>query len=151
MADTKLGAVPSHLGLCVADLDRSLRFYCEGLGFETSGSFELDDTALPGLERGLELASPVAMTSTFIELGTMKIELLSYRTPQPHGAPSVDRAQLGFTHLSFYVDDVDAAAARLVEVGGTLLESTRASIGVEIVFLADPDGARVELMAPKPA
>jgi catechol 2,3-dioxygenase-like lactoylglutathione lyase family enzyme len=147
---TELGAVPSHLGLCVADLDRSLRFYCEGLGFEPAGSFELDDTALPGLERGLELASPVAMTSTFIELGTMKIELLSYRSPQPHGAPSVDRAQLGFTHLSFYVDDVDVAATRLVTFGGTLLESTRASVGVEIVFLADPDGARVELMAPKP-
>jgi catechol 2,3-dioxygenase-like lactoylglutathione lyase family enzyme len=144
-------ALPSHLGLCVADLDRSLRFYCEGLGFEASGSFDLDDTAMPGLERGLELPSPVELTSTFIELRTMKIELLSYRNPQPHGAPSVDRAQLGYTHLSFYVDDVDAAAARLVECGGTRIESTRASIGIEIVFLADPDGARVELMAPKPA
>ena len=24
----------SHIGLCVSDLERSLRFYCEGLGFE---------------------------------------------------------------------------------------------------------------------
>ena len=24
----------SHLGICVSDLERSVRFYCEGLGFE---------------------------------------------------------------------------------------------------------------------
>src|SRR5471030_2364647 len=24
---------PSHLGLCVGNMERSLRFYCEGLGF----------------------------------------------------------------------------------------------------------------------
>ena len=24
----------SHVGICVSDLERSLRFYCEGLGFE---------------------------------------------------------------------------------------------------------------------
>jgi catechol 2,3-dioxygenase-like lactoylglutathione lyase family enzyme len=24
----------SHLGLCVSDLERSLRFHCDGLGFE---------------------------------------------------------------------------------------------------------------------
>jgi catechol 2,3-dioxygenase-like lactoylglutathione lyase family enzyme len=144
-------AVPSHLGLCVAGLERSLRFYCDGLGFERSDAFDLDDTSLPGLDRGLELVAPVAVTSQFVQLGTMKIELLHYRTPAPHGAPSADRGQLGFTHLSFFVDDVDVAAARLVDFGGTIIEGTRANLGVDIVFLADPDGARVELMAPKPS
>ncbi len=143
-------AVPSHLGLCVADLERSLRFYCDGLGFEPSAAFELDDTTVPAIARGLELDGPVSVTSQFVQLGAMKIELLHYRTPQPTGRPSNNRAQLGFTHLSFHVDDVDAAAARLVGYGGTILPDTRADVGVEIVFLADPDGARIELMAPKP-
>ena len=142
--------VPSHLGLCVADLERSLRFYCDGLGFERSVAFDLDDTTVPGIERGLELHAPVSVTSQFVQLGAVKIELLHYRTPQPTGTPSSNRAQLGFTHLSFHVDDVDAVAARLVEYGGTILPDTRANVGVEIVFLADPDGARIELMGPKP-
>src|ERR1700722_1665649 len=28
----------SHLGVCVSDLDRSVRFYCEALGFEKAES-----------------------------------------------------------------------------------------------------------------
>ena len=32
---------PSHTGLCVTDLDRSLRFYCDGLGFEKANTYHL--------------------------------------------------------------------------------------------------------------
>ena len=148
---TTIGAVTSHIGLCVTDLERSLRFYCEGLGFEKVLSYVLDDTMLPGLDRSLEVSSPVAVTSQFIQLDGLKIELLGYTSPTPTGTPSTSRGTIGITHMSFYVDDVDVAAARLVELGGTIIESTRATLGIEIVFLADPDGARVELMAPKPA
>ena len=145
-----VSAQTSHIGLCVTDLERSLRFYCDGLGFTKVLSYELDDTMMPGLDKGLEVASPVAVTSQFVELDGLKIELLAYRSPAPSGEPSSSRGTIGMTHMSFYVDDVDAAAARLVECGGTIIESTRVSLGIEIVFLADPDGSRVELMAPKP-
>jgi catechol 2,3-dioxygenase-like lactoylglutathione lyase family enzyme len=148
---THIGAQTSHIGLCVTDLERSLRFYCDGLGFTKVLSYDLDDTMLPGLDRSLEVASPVALTSQFIQLDGLKIELLAYRNPSPSGTPSSSRGTLGMTHMSFYVDDVDVAAARLVELGGTIIDSTRASLGIEIVFLAHPDGARVELMAPKPS
>jgi catechol 2,3-dioxygenase-like lactoylglutathione lyase family enzyme len=148
---THIGAQTSHIGLCVTDLERSLRFYCEGLGFTKVLSYDLDDTMLPGLERSLEVTSPVVLTSQFIALDGFKIELLAYRSPTPSGTPSTSRGTLGMTHMSFYVDDVDIAAARLVELGGTIIPTTRANLGVQIVFLADPDGARVELMAPKPA
>ncbi|MCU1387864.1 MAG: Glyoxalase/bleomycin resistance protein/dioxygenase [Ilumatobacteraceae bacterium] len=148
---THVGAQTSHIGLCVTDLERSLRFYCDGLGFERVLSYVLDDTMLPALGCSLEVSSPVALTSQFIQLDGMKIELIEYRTPTPTGSPSTSRGTVGLTHLSFYVDDVDASAARLAELGGTIIESTRASLGIEIVFLADPDGVRVELMSPKPA
>jgi glyoxylase I family protein len=147
---TGISAQTSHIGLCVADLERSLRFYCDGLGFAKVLSYELDDTMMPGLDKGLEVSAPVAVTSQFIELDGLKIELLGYRSPTPTGEPSSSRGTIGMTHMSFYVDDVDVAAARLVECGGTIIESTRVSLGIEIVFLADPDGSRVELMAPKP-
>ena len=46
---------------------------------------------------------------------------------------------------------MDAEIARLVECGGTVIEKTRTKMGegaesVELVFIADPDGVRVELM-----
>jgi catechol 2,3-dioxygenase-like lactoylglutathione lyase family enzyme len=137
---------PSHVGLCVSDLDRSLRFYCEGLGFEIAERYELDSKEAVGLDIALEVEGHVQVVSQFIRSGGMAIELLGYGTPPPHGRPSNSRGLLGLTHLSFYVDDVDAAAAHLVSLGGTILPETRQSPGIELVFLADPDGVRVELM-----
>jgi glyoxylase I family protein len=139
---------PSHIGLCVTDLDRSLRFYCEGLGFTRAEGYDLDEQMLAGLDRALEVASPVKLRSQMITNGELKIELLHFTEPGPTGAPSATRGQIGFTHLSLFVDDVDAVAARLARLGGTVLRETRTQLGYEVVFVADPDGARVELMAP---
>jgi len=142
---------PSHIGLCVSDLDRSLRFYCEGLGFERAEGYDLTDAAVPGLDKSLEVPGPVAVRSQMIVRDSMKIELLHYATPAVSGTPSARRNQVGLTHLSFWVNDVDAAAAALVDLGGTILADTRQAPGVELVFLADPDGVRVELMGAPPA
>ena len=139
---------PSHIGLCVDDLERSVRFYCDGLGFEQAEGYDLDDQMLDGIDRALEVSAPVKLRSQMIKLGDLKIELLHFTEPRPTGAASTTRGQIGFTHLSLFVDDVDAVAARLSALGGTVLGGTRAQLGYEVVFVADPDGARVELMAP---
>jgi glyoxylase I family protein len=138
---------PSHVGLCVRDLERSLRFFCDGLGFERAEGYELDSDAAPGLERSLEVAGAVKVVSQFVQNDTMKIELLHFIEPGVGGVPSAARNQVGLTHLSFYVDDIDAAAQHLVDCGATVIDETRASPGIDLVFLADPDGVRVELMA----
>jgi len=132
----------SHLGLCVADVDRSLRFYCDGLGFAPAERFDIDST----YAASLEVAGDVACVSQFIRREGLAVELLGWREPAPVGVPSRSRGQLGLTHLSFYVEDVAATAARLVELGGTVIESTHLRGPFELVFLADPDGTRVELM-----
>jgi catechol 2,3-dioxygenase-like lactoylglutathione lyase family enzyme len=137
---------PSHFGICVSDLDRSMRFYCDGLGFEAGERFDLDSKEAVGLDRGLEVEGHVQVTSQFIRRDGMVVELLGYTTPTPTGRPSTSRGLLGITHLSFYVDELDAAAAHLVVLGATVLEDTRSNPGVDLVFLADPDGVRVELM-----
>ena len=138
----------SHFGLCVSDLQRSLRFYCDGLGFESTTTFEVGNE----FAHTLEVDGDVAVTSHFIARDGVSIELLHYRSPGVHGAPSESRNQLGFTHLSCNVDDVEAVAAKLVDCGGTIVDSTRTTMKLpdgsvnDFVFIADPDGARVELM-----
>jgi predicted enzyme related to lactoylglutathione lyase len=93
----------------------------------------------------------VDLVSQFVRKGTLALELLAYRSPGVTGTPSPRRNQLGFTHLSFAVADVDAAARHLVACGGTLLAATRTGRGdpaaVQIVFVGDPDGVRIELMS----
>jgi catechol 2,3-dioxygenase-like lactoylglutathione lyase family enzyme len=139
---------PSHVGLCVRDLERSLRFFCDGLGFDQVEGFELDNDSAPGLDRSLEVPGRVRVVSQFVQNDTMKIELLHFVEPDVHGTPSAVRNQVGLTHLSFYVDDLEAATQRLVDHGATVIEETRASPGIDLLFLADPDGVRVELMVP---
>jgi lactoylglutathione lyase len=137
----------SHFGICVSDLERSLRFYCEALGFEQAESHEI------GHEFAALMDLPgVAVTSQFIRRGPTAIELLAFTDPAPFG-DGQRRAvnQLGLTHLSFRVDDLAATAARILELGGAVVESSRTKIDLggtplEFVYCTDPDGVRVELM-----
>ena len=135
----------SHFGICVSDMERSLRFYCAGLGFEHYESHTI------GTEFGalMELEGEVVLASRFIRLSGMSIELLQFTSPAPTG----DRSRrpvnkLGLTHLNLRVDDVDAAAERVRDNGGTVLEETRTTFGPELdfVYCTDPDGVRIELM-----
>jgi catechol 2,3-dioxygenase-like lactoylglutathione lyase family enzyme len=134
----------SHIGLCVSDLDRARRFYVDGLGFEDFARFEIDRPVAEVTGEKCDL------TSCFVQKDGLRLELLYFRQPTPTGTPSARRTQLGLTHLSFVVDDVDAAAAELVTFGGSIVEGTRSGNNdpdvVQIIFLADPDGNRVELM-----
>jgi lactoylglutathione lyase len=137
------GLSVSHIGICVSDLGRSLRFYCGGLGFSPAEAHaignEFADT--------LEVPRDVVLTSQFIRREGLSIELLHYASPGTYGRPAESRNQLGITHLSFWVDDLEAAEQRLVESGGRVIEGTRTKgEGIRILFLADPDGTRVELM-----
>jgi len=137
----------SHLGICVSDLDRSLRFYCDALGFEVAESHEI----------GSEFArlmdfSDVSVTSQFIRKGATTIELLAFSDPKPFG-DGERRAvnQLGMTHLSFRVKELEAVAAKIVELGGKRVDSSRTTIDfggtpLEFVYCTDPDGVRIELM-----
>src|SRR3954451_13827684 len=134
----------SHIGLCVRNLERSLLFYCDGLGFERAESYPIDDSFAASLEVG----GVIALTSQMIRRGDVTIELLGWELPEPAGTPSTSRQQLGFTHLSFYVDDVQSTAERLVRLGREMLPNTRLTIpsAIDLVFVAAPDGSRVELM-----
>ena len=137
----------SHAGLCVSDLKRSVRFYTEGLGYEVAEAYDVGDE----VAATLEVPPGVVLRSQMIVKDGSKIELLGWRAPTPHGEPSSTRNQLGLTHLSFHVQDMAVIEAKLVELGASVLESTRTHIDmgkvtIDLLFLADPDGTRIELM-----
>jgi catechol 2,3-dioxygenase-like lactoylglutathione lyase family enzyme len=141
------GPAFSHFGICVTDLEVSLAFYCGALGFEKAESHEI------GSEFAALMDLPgVDVTSQFVRRGPTAIELLAFRDPSPYGERTRRAVnQLGLTHLSFLVDDLPAAAARVVEFGGSVVESSRTTIdlggtALEFLYCTDPDGVRVELM-----
>ncbi|MBM4686426.1 hypothetical protein GS532_22400, partial [Rhodococcus hoagii] len=85
----------SHVGLCVSDLERALRFYRDGLGFTEVAHYELDEQ-IP------EVDAPCSLTATIIEKGGLRFELLAYSKPGVIGKPHHRRNNLGLTHLSFF-------------------------------------------------
>ncbi|MBP1325987.1 catechol 2,3-dioxygenase-like lactoylglutathione lyase family enzyme [Leucobacter exalbidus] len=143
MSNTQFNYRSSHVGMCVRDVAATLRFYVDGLGFKKITEYVVDEQ-IP------EVDAPCSLTATFIERDGMRFELLDYLKPGVIGAPPTRRNQVGLTHISFFADDIDAAAQALTEFGGTIIENTR--VGAEdptlaqYIFLADPDGNRVELM-----
>ncbi|MGI9577310.1 MAG: VOC family protein [Microthrixaceae bacterium] len=141
---------PSHVGLCTPDLDATTRFFVEGLGFEAADGWDLDSETLPGLPAALEVepepGRAVSVRSQMVQRDGFAVELLGYTSPRPSGVPSQSRGTIGLTHLAFWVDDLDACVATALAAGGTLVESTRSNPGVELVFMTDPAGVRIEMM-----
>ena len=135
----------SHVGVCVRDLEHSTRFYCEALGFERAETHTVGDE----FARLMSLDG-VDLTSQFLRRGEQAIELLHFA--EPEAAPGAPRPihTFGLTHLSFLVDDLDAAAERVRALGGVVHDETRTSFGddraLDFVYCSDPDGTRVELM-----
>ncbi len=137
----------SHLGICVSDLERSLRFYCEALDFAPAESHAVGDE----FGRLMELDG-VVLRSQFVRRDAMAIELLHFTSPDPIGdGARRPMNQLGLTHLSVRVDDVDAVAAAVETLGGTVVAGTRTTFelsgtSLDFVYCTDPDGVRIELM-----
>lgn len=136
----------SHVGICVSDLERSVRFYCDGLGFELVQSHTVGEE----FGRLMELGD-VVLQSRFVRRDGVSIELLHFDSPG-HSGEAVRRPmnQLGLTHLSLRVQDVDVVAKAIESLGGTMVADTRTTFGssdvLDFVYCTDPDGVRIELM-----
>jgi glyoxylase I family protein len=137
----------SHLGICVSDLERSLRFYCDALGFEVAESHDIGNEFAALME-----LDAVRLRSQFIRRGDIAIELLGFAEPQPTGDGSRRSINaLGLTHLSFRVHDLEATATAVETHGGRVVRQTHTAMDfgttqLEFVYCTDPDGVRIELM-----
>lgn len=142
----------SHVGICVRDVECSLRFYRDFLGFQPVDELEIQGKATARLLR----LEKVELRALFLERDGVRIELLHYATPGHVGEPT-PRAmnQIGLTHLSIQVEDIDLALAGVEPAGGRVLNETIVSVeqtGARAVFLTDPDGTLIELVQwPTPA
>jgi lactoylglutathione lyase len=94
----------------------------------------------------------VEVQSRMLSRDGITIELLDFVSPGVTGDGSRrPMNQLGLTHLSLRVDDVESVASTIEEFGGTVVRTTRTTldlgdIRLDFVYCTDPDGVRIELM-----
>ncbi len=137
----------SHLGVCVSDLEASLRFYCDGLGFAEVADHEVGEEFAALME-----IEGVRLRSRMVRRDGVTLELLDFVEPGTTGdGARRPMNRLGLTHLSFRVDDVSAVAGRVEALGGTVVRGTRTTFdlggsALDFVYCTDPDGVRIELM-----
>ena len=95
----------NHVGQCVADLERSKRFYGELLGFTLDREIQPTDDLSAQL---LGLTPPLGMTAAYLVRDGLVLELLHYAAAgqtQPFRPRALNEP--GLTHLSVSVEDVD--------------------------------------------
>ena len=135
-----------HVGICVQDLDRSIRFYRDGLGFKEAGTLNV-----AGEPTATMLGIPdVELDAVYLDREGFRIELLYYPSPGTTGTDAVrPMNQPGLTHLALRVTDLESTIDKLVSLGGRLVEGTRVSndlFKAELLYMTDPDGTRLELV-----
>ena len=122
-----------HVGLKVCDMDRSLRFYCEGLGLEL----------LRRSDKGPGMASAV------LRIGNQEMNLFSdpaFSAPQAGDNPTGNPT--GMDHFCFEVgnESIEDLMAGLTRAGIAVAKGpTKRRDGMSL-FVSDPDGFRVELI-----
>jgi lactoylglutathione lyase len=121
-----------HIAITVQDMDRAVGFYRDVLGFEVLGQLVLNDGAF---------------RLVYLQAGAGRIELFAFSEEGRGLDPSARNEDLGFKHVAFQVDDVDAVARRLHEHGVDFtVEPTDAPGAVRLAFFRDPDGNLLEIV-----
>ena len=137
-----------HTGITVSNLERSLEFWQNVLGFEFShrahqtSEMASEITGVPSAE--IKLAVVKAP-------GGHKIELLEYLAPADRKKVDVRPCDVGSVHIAFTVENLDAILEKIAASGWkaagkpqTLKSGPNA--GKRVVYVRDPDGTTIEFM-----
>ncbi len=139
-----------HTGITVSNLERSLEFWQNVLGFELShrahqkSEMASEITGVPGAEIKLAV----------LKAPGHKIELLEYLAP-PDRKQDVDLrpCDVGSVHVALTVDNLDAvlntiAASGWKAAGKPQTLTAGPNAGKRVVYVRDPDGTTIEFMQP---
>jgi len=136
----------THVGICVRDLERSLRFWQEAMGFSRTGELRIGGEPTATLLGLPELD----LEAVYLARGDCRIELLHYPTPGCEGEGELrPMNRCGLTHFAFRAENLEATLALVREHGGRVLEETHIrnpDFEAQVVFVTDPDGTRIEFV-----
>ncbi|MDR1132885.1 MAG: VOC family protein [Synergistaceae bacterium] len=132
---------PLHISMSVRDLDESMKWYEEHLGFRAVFSMYI-----PAHHARI----------AFMRHGDFDIELVRHDDTRPIPPerldPHEDQKTQGTKHIAFLVEDVDSVARRLesegVEIAAApkVMENKEAGVREKICFARDCNGIAIEFI-----
>jgi catechol 2,3-dioxygenase-like lactoylglutathione lyase family enzyme len=131
----------THLAIKVRDLERSVHFYRDLLGFAENSRVEV-----VGAPSALLIGDPDAkLSAVFLQRDGVVVELQHVEGVDTE----VDGVNLGLSHIGFKVTHLSALLETLQAAGAVVQERSRyrdEKLGSEVVFITDHDGVRIELI-----
>ena len=140
-----------HTGITVSNLERSLAFWRDVLGFELShrphqtGELASEITGVAGAEISIAVLKGYGH----------RIELLEYLAPAERKRIALRPCDVGSVHVAFTVDNLDAilntiAASGWKAAGKPQTIKVGPNTGKRVVYVRDPDGTTIEFMQTPP-
>ena len=138
------------IGVVVADLERSLDFYVNGIGMVKTGNFTINEDF--GKRSGLTNGVSVAVTILKLENSPDATDwkLMSFGSKASHPKPKKIQDDTGMQYITINVKALQPIIDRLTRMKVPFLGSTPTPLNdkAHFVFVQDPDGTFVELIGP---
>ena len=133
-----------HVGIVVDDLAAATEFFVE-LGLVLQGEASLEGTVVDRLVGREGVRTDVAFVQT--PDGHGRLELIKFHSPSDQGDNRQAAANTpGIRHVTFAVDDIDAAVAGLRDRGAELVgELVQYEDSYKLCYVRGPEGIIVEL------
>jgi catechol 2,3-dioxygenase-like lactoylglutathione lyase family enzyme len=136
-----------HTGITVSDLDRSMRFYRDLLGFEVSAPVQVSGplfdqvTGVPGCVIDVAFARGLGQI----------VELLCYQAPAGRRTSTLRSCDPGFWHVCLKVSNIEQVVRDIRAAGFEPLSEIQTVAdpplqGMRVVYVRDPDGVALELI-----
>jgi len=134
-----------HTGIVVSDIDNSIKFYRDLLGFEIKKDMIESGDYIDNFSDLKE--AKVRTVKMSLKNGDM-VELLCYKTHPEKPDMSRKITQIGCSHIALTVNNLDEEYTRLLNEGVVFNSKPQYSPDgfAKVTFCKDPDGSLVELV-----
>jgi catechol 2,3-dioxygenase-like lactoylglutathione lyase family enzyme len=137
----------NHTSFTVSDIDRTLAFFRDALGFEVTSK----GPRSPSLIQAITGVEGAEVLIAYVRGPGHSIELIQYIKPETRSSVRPQPCDTGFSHIAYDVDDIDAAiqAARdhsVEPIGPVVAIDQGPNRGSRVAYLRDPDGITIEFI-----
>ena len=137
----------NHTSFTVSDLDRTVAFFCDALGFALLNKSPRDPAAI----RHITGVNGADIVVAYIQGPGHRLELIQYTGPADRQTLRPRPCDVGFAHVAYDVDDIDAAIAACAPHGVIPINPPTGidkgpNAGGRVVYLRDIDGVTIEFI-----